>query len=150
MLLDPARWHSEMGIQIACATIHRKCSAILATEPLFQGISMSSIILGIICGIIFGAISVATMIPLRFEDKRAAMLGAFANRFAIGFVIGAAQLPLPGWASGLIFGLLLSLPDASITKAYAPILGLGVLGGAIIGLVISTWGYDNARCSRYS
>lgn len=101
---------------------------------------MSRIILGSICGIIFGAISVATMIPLRFEDKRAAMLGAFANRFAIGFVIGAAQLPLPGWTSGLIFSLLLSLPDAIITKAYAPILGLGGLGGAIIGFVIGMWG----------
>ena len=101
---------------------------------------MSSLILGMICGIIFGAISVATMIPLQFEDKRAAMLGAFANRFAIGFVIGAARLPLPVWASGLIFGLLLSLPDAVITKAYAPIMGLGAVGGAIIGFVIGIWG----------
>jgi hypothetical protein len=101
---------------------------------------MASLILGIICGIIFGAISVATMIPLQFEDKRAAMLGAFANRFAIGFVIGAARLPLPGWANGLIFGLLLSLPDAVITKAYAPIMGLGAVGGAIIGFVIGIWG----------
>jgi hypothetical protein len=80
------------------------------------------------------------MIPLQFEDKRAAMLGAFANRFAIGFVIGAARLPLPGWANGLIFGLLLSLPDAVITKAYAPIMGLGAFGGAIIGFVIGIWG----------
>ena len=101
---------------------------------------MSSLILGIICGIIFGAISVATMIPLQFENKRAAMLRAFANRFAIGFVIGAARLPLPGWANGLIFGLLLSLPDAVITKAYAPIMGLGAVGGAIIGFVIGIWG----------
>lgn len=101
---------------------------------------MSSIILGSICGIIFGALAVAMMIPLRFADKRAAMLGAFANRFAIGFVIGAARLPLPGWASGLIFGLLLSLPDAIITKAYAPIIGLGVIGGLIIGFVVNIWG----------
>lgn len=101
---------------------------------------MSSIILGSICGIIFGALAVAMMIPLRFADKQAAMLGAFANRFAIGFVIGAARLPLPGWASGLIFGLLLSLPDAIITKAYAPIIGLGVIGGLIIGFVVNIWG----------
>lgn len=80
------------------------------------------------------------MIPLQFEDKRAAMLGAFVNRFAIGFVIGAARLPLPGWASGLVFGLLLSLPDAIITKAYVPILVLGAIGGVIIGFVISVWG----------
>ncbi len=32
---------------------------------------MSKIILGIVCGIVFGAVSVATMIPLQFEDKKA-------------------------------------------------------------------------------
>jgi hypothetical protein len=61
------------------------------------------------------------MIPLSFSDKTAALTGAFLNRFAIGFVIGAARLPLPSWAQGLIFGILLSLPDAIITKTYAPI-----------------------------
>jgi len=58
------------------------------------------------------------MIPLSFPDKRAALLGAFLNRFAIGFVIGAARLPVPSWAQGLIFGILLSLPDAIITQAF--------------------------------
>ena len=90
---------------------------------------MSRLVLGTICGIVYGALSAASMIPLSFSDKRAALLGAFLNRFSIGFVIGAARLPLPGWASGLIFGILLSLPDAIITKAYAPILGLGSSGG---------------------
>lgn len=51
-------------------------------------------------------------------------------------MIGAARLPVPGWANGLIFGLLLSLPDAIITKAYAPILGLGAIGGLEIGIII--------------
>jgi len=101
---------------------------------------MSKLLLGIVCGLVFGTISVVTMIPLSFEDKRAAMLGAFINRFAIGVVIGASTLPFPGWVTGLLFGLLLSLPDAIITKAYAPILGLGVLGGLIIGFVVSSWG----------
>jgi hypothetical protein len=55
-------------------------------------------------------------------------------------VIGAATLPLSGWLTGLIFGLLLSLPDAIITKAYAPILGLGTIGGLIIGAVVAAWG----------
>ena len=30
-------------------------------------------------------------------------------------------------------GLLISIPDAIVTKAYAPILASGVVGGAIIG-----------------
>lgn len=101
---------------------------------------MSKAMLGLLCGLLFGAVSVATMIPLPFEDKRAAMLGAFINRFAIGMVIGVAVLPFPGWLTGLLFGLLLSLPDAIITKAYAPIIGLGTIGGLIIGFVVGSWG----------
>ena len=101
---------------------------------------MSKILLGVICGIVFGIISVATMIPLMFEDKKAAMAGAFANRFAVGFVIGATDLPLPMWASGLLFGLLLSLPDAIITKSWIPIMTLGAIGGVLCGLVIGAFG----------
>ncbi|KPV52650.1 hypothetical protein SE17_14190 [Kouleothrix aurantiaca] len=101
---------------------------------------MDRTILGSICGLVFGAVAVAVMIPLQFEDKRAAMLGAFINRFAVGFVIGISSLPVPGWLNGLIIGLLLSLPDAIITKAYAPIIGLGTIGGLIIGFVIGAWG----------
>jgi hypothetical protein len=103
---------------------------------------MSRLLLGAICGLIYGALSAASMLPLTFEDRAAALTGAFLNRFSIGFVIGAARLPLPGWASGLIFGILLSLPDAIITKAYAPILILGALGGLIIGLIVGKWGAE--------
>jgi len=101
---------------------------------------MSRILLGTICGLVYGALSAASMIPLSFSDKTAALTGAFLNRFAIGFVIGTARLPLPSWAQGLIFGILLSLPDAIITKAYAPILILGAVGGVIIGLIVGKWG----------
>ena len=101
---------------------------------------MSRILLGILCGSVFGIVSVATMIPLKLKDKSVAMTGAFVNRFAIGFVIGASNLPLPTWLSGLLFGLLLSLPDAIITKAWIPILTIGALGGIAIGIVIGAWG----------
>jgi len=105
---------------------------------------MSRILLGAICGLVYGALSAASMIPLTFTDKTAALTGAFLNRFAIGFVIGAARLPLPPWAQGLIFGILLSLPDAIITKAYAPILILGAVGGTIIGFIIGKWGVTSS------
>lgn len=101
---------------------------------------MPRILLGVICGIVFGIIDVAVMIPMKLEDKNAAMADAFVNRFAIGFVIGAANLPLPTWLSGLLFGLLLSLPDAIITKAWTPILAIGAVGGIVIGIVIGAWG----------
>lgn len=101
---------------------------------------MSRLMLGAVCGLIYGALSAASMIPLEFPDKRAALLGAFINRFSIGFVIGAVRLDWPGWMVGLVFGLLLSLADAIITKAYAPIIVLGAVGGTIIGFVVGKWG----------
>ncbi len=57
---------------------------------------MSRLMRGTICGLVYGALSAASMIPLQFPDKRAALLGAFINRFSIGFVIGGLNLPWPG------------------------------------------------------
>jgi hypothetical protein len=102
---------------------------------------MSRIWLGVLCGLIYGVLDAALMIPMQFSDKRAAIAGAFINRFSIGFVIGAIQLPWPGWATGLFIGVLLSLADALITKAYAPIIGLGALGGMIIGVIVNRFGH---------
>ena len=101
---------------------------------------MGTIASGIISGIAFGAVSVGLMLPLSFPDKRAALLAAFCSRFAIGFVIACVQLPSwPGWAIGLIFGFLLSLPDAIITKTYVPVLVVGSIGGLIIGGIVHGW-----------
>ena len=97
---------------------------------------MTPLVHGLISGLVFGALSAASMLPMSFPDKHAALLGAFCNRFGIGLVIPLAHVALsgsPGWALGAGLGLLLSLPDAIITKAYAPILILGTLGGALIG-----------------
>jgi hypothetical protein len=102
---------------------------------------MPRLTLGVLCGLVYGALSAASMIPLQFPDKRAALLGAFSNRFSIGFVIGAVTLPWPGWVSGLVIGVLLSLADAIITKAYAPILILGAVGGTIIGIIVQKFGH---------
>ena len=101
---------------------------------------MTKMVLGSVCGLIYGSAAAAAMLPMEFPDKRAALAGAFLNRFAIGFVIGIARTTWPGWVSGLALGLLLSLPDAIITKAWAPILIFGAIGGAIIGWVVGRWG----------
>jgi len=102
---------------------------------------MSRIMLGALCGLLFGAVDVAIMLPMTFSDKRAAITAAFIARFGIGFAIGAARLPWPGWLVGLTFGLLLSIPDAIITKVYGPIIGFGALGGIIIGYVVGRFGH---------
>jgi len=101
---------------------------------------MSRVLLGAICGLIFGAIDVGIMLPMAFPDKRAAITAAFIARFEMGFVVGAVRLPWPGWCVGLVLGLLLSIPDAIITKAYAPIIGMGAIGGTIIGFIIGRFG----------
>jgi hypothetical protein len=51
---------------------------------------------GIISGLIFGAVSVALMLPLQFTDERTALTAAFISPFAIGLVIGCIVLPWPG------------------------------------------------------
>ncbi len=101
---------------------------------------MSRIYLGVICGLVFGGLDAAMMIPLSFPGKRAALLGAFIARFGLGFVICNVKLPWPGWIVGLLLGILLSLPDAIITKAMVPILVSGAIGGLIIGAIAAKFG----------
>lgn len=108
---------------------------------------MSRLLLGFICGLVFGAVVVALMLRHQFPDKRAALVGAFLNRLAVGVIIGAvigapqvAQLGRPAWLVGLAVGLLVSAPDAVITKRYAPILVIGSIGGAIIGWIVGRFG----------
>ena len=95
------------------------------------------ILTGLVAGTVFGLVAVLTMLPMEFPDKRQALLAAFFSRFAIGFVIPNLILPAPVWLTGALVGLLLSLSDAIITRAYAPILIMGTLGGSIIGLVLN-------------
>ena len=108
---------------------------------------MPRLVFGLVAGLLYGALSAASMLPLQFPDKRAALLGAFLNRLAIGVVIGAVigapqvdALRLPPWVIGLVVGVLLSTADAVITKAYVPILVLGALGGALIGWLVGRFG----------
>ena len=40
---------------------------------------------------------------------------------------------------GVVFGVLLSLPDAVVTKSYVPILIGGAVGGLVIGGITRGW-----------
>jgi len=64
---------------------------------------MSRALLGAICGLVFGAIDIRTMLAMSFPDKKAAITAAFIARFGIGFAVGAARLPWPGWAVWALF-----------------------------------------------
>ena len=101
---------------------------------------MPRVPLGIGLGIAIGVVDVLLMLPLSFPDKRAALLGAFCARFALGFFAAVIQLPWSPVLSGIVVGILTSLPDAIITKAYAPIMVTGVIFGAIAGWIVGRWG----------
>ncbi|MBI5680180.1 MAG: hypothetical protein HZC47_04720 [Methanobacterium sp.] len=98
--------------------------------------NMNPIIFGVIAGLIFGIISVLIMIPIKFEDQRErrdAMAGAFIDRFMIGFIIPNMAIGINPIIIGALIGLGLSLPSAIISRTYAPILIIGILGGVVIG-----------------
>ena len=100
---------------------------------------MSKIILGIICGLAFGVVDVLIMIPLKYENNRKrneAMSAAFLERFMIGFLIPNVEIGLHPAIVGLLLGFGLSLPSAIITRVYAPIIGIGIIGSVIIGFIV--------------
>ncbi len=102
---------------------------------------MSAITLGLICGLVFGVLDVLVMLPIKIEDKRKkqeALISAFVDRFMLGFLVPVMSLGIHPAMTGAIFGLGLSLPSAIITRAYVPIIGIGVTGGIIIGF-ITNW-----------
>src|ERR1700761_1333935 len=96
---------------------------------------MTNLTKGVIAGLIFGIVSVIPMFFMKFENKTNAMTASFISRFAIGFIIFNLELPIPGWAKGALVSVVLSLPDALVTKQYAPIIGLGLIGGLICGFL---------------
>lgn len=59
----------------------------------------------------------------------------------LGFFAATVRLPVPPILSGVIVGVLTSVPDAVITKAYAPIMITGVICGAISVWIVG-------RCGR--
>ena len=101
---------------------------------------MDRVTLGVILGVAFGAADLLLMLPLSFPDKRAALLGAFCARFALGFFSATVRLPVPPVAAGVLVGVMTSLPDAIITKAYVPIMATGVIFGAVAGWIVGRWG----------
>ena len=100
---------------------------------------MTRVTLGVLLGLAIGVVDVLLMLPLSFPDKRAALLGAFCARFALGFFSATVRLPLSPVVSGVVVGILTSVPDAIITKAYAPILITGTVFGAVAGWIVGRW-----------
>src|ERR1041385_7977332 len=98
---------------------------------------MSRLRVGSIAGLAFGIIDIIPMLFMDLPNRNVAMVGAFTSRFAIGFLIPNTALPFAGWLNGLLISLLISIPDAIITGAFVPILGLGEVGGIVIGFIVN-------------
>jgi hypothetical protein len=60
----------------------------IAPLPVFPSLTEHRVLLGVICGLIFGALDIGIMLPMSFPDKKAAITAAFIARFGIGFAIG--------------------------------------------------------------
>jgi len=101
---------------------------------------MNRLLLGVLLGLTVGIVDVLLMLPMKFPDKPTALAGAFFSRFAIGFLAANVRLPFHPALAGALVGLLVSVPDAIITKAYVPILVTGVIFGALCGWAAHAWG----------
>jgi hypothetical protein len=96
---------------------------------------MNRMLLGVILGVVFGVADV--LLTLRHGDQPAtALLQAFTSRFALGFLGANVTLPFHPIVSGVLVGILVSLPDAFGLKAYAGIIGSGILFGALVGVAV--------------
>lgn len=90
-------------------------------------------------GLSVGVVNVILMLPMKFSDKPTALTAAFFSRFAIGFLAVNVRLPFHPALAGALVGLLVSIPDAVITKTHVPILVTGVIFGALAGWAGHAW-----------
>lgn len=99
---------------------------------------MDAVTLGLLAGLVFGLFSALIMVPMKFDNRKEkweALTSAFVDRFMIGLIVPNLTFGLDPVISGLLLGIGLSLPSAIITRAYAPIMVIGAIGGLIIGYI---------------
>ncbi len=101
---------------------------------------MNRILLGILCGILFGAIDASMVVFGKSPDKSTTLiLQAFFSRFALGILAANVTFRLHPAVTGAIVGLLISLPEAIAMQSYPGILGTGLVFGALTGLAVKAW-----------
>jgi hypothetical protein len=100
---------------------------------------MRSLIIGLCVGAGAGILDILPMILRRLPARQT--LSAFAQWLVLGLVLAHVGSPLPRWASGLVVGLLSSIPIVIIVSKGDPgsapiILGTSALLGALCGLAL--------------
>jgi len=101
---------------------------------------MNRLLIGILCGAMFGVIDVLMTVFGKHPGTTTMYLQAFSSRFAIGILAATVTLPVHAVLAGAIVGLLVSLPDAFGLNSYAGVLGTGLLFGALTGWAAKMWG----------
>ena len=80
---------------------------------------MSRMLLGVVCGLVFGIVDVAIMLPMSFPDKKAAISAAFITRFGIGVCNWGGTTAVARLVRRSHIRTALDPRDALITEAYA-------------------------------
>jgi hypothetical protein len=102
---------------------------------------MNRLVLGVLCGVVFGLIDVLMTVFGKHPDvTRTMLLQAFSSRFAIGILAATVTLPLHPVLAGAVVGLLVSLPDAFGLNSYFGVLGTGLLFGGLTAWAVKMWG----------
>ncbi|PYT69160.1 MAG: hypothetical protein DMG41_06405 [Acidobacteria bacterium] len=101
---------------------------------------MNRVLLGILCGILFGAMDASMVLFGKSPEKsKTLLLQAFFSRFVLGILAANVTISAAPAVSGAIVGFLISLPEAIAMKSYAGILGTGLVFGALTGLAVKLW-----------
>ena len=102
---------------------------------------MNRLLLGVLCGVVFGLIDILMTVFGKHPDVTITMLlQAFSSRLAIGILAATVTLPVHSILAGAIVGLLISLPDAFGLNSYLGVLGTGLLFGALTAWAVKVWG----------
>jgi len=99
---------------------------------------MNTVIFGLLCGVVAGIIDVVPMLMQKLPWN--ANLSAFIQWVFLGLVIANCNIGLPGWATGLLLGLLAAAPIILITaipniKTAIPIVCMSAIIGTALGIV---------------
>jgi len=90
--------------------------------------------------VVAGVADLGLMAVTRFPGGRDVRLGAFTDRFLIGFFVATTTLPLSPVLAGMVIGALASIPPAVIIREYAKIMISGIVLGALVGTAVRVLG----------
>jgi len=101
---------------------------------------MNPVLLGMLCGVVFGVADVLMTVLGSHPDVNRSMLWqAFSSRLAIGVLGANVSLGIDRVISGAVAGLLISLPDAFALHSYLGVLATGLVFGALAGWAAKKW-----------